>query len=312
MPSCRPRAPEIVVENARVYEDDPSAPPDTTRIDITAFDRPGLFILAARAIKAIGLHIRRVMVIPRAGRKRRKIFYVKKVKDADLEGIRLSVFDQVNRPPRGLEEVQQAELDPFISESLICEICLEVISTCVHVVPCLHTFDQECIERWMMTSKRCPKCRCPIKSVESAQTLQRLVSGYHERHDRSRRNSTHEDSQHSGAGSDPLNAVSPFAARSPPPAASAAAPPSSSFSSPYSSAAPRPSLRSSVRPTVAVAPAPAPDPPPELGLVFGAVVPPAPRPRFRVTRTCLVIAVAAVVSLGSAAVGIVVFLGLHA
>jgi len=45
-----------------------------------------------------------------------------------------------------------------------CAICLEECSSSLQqqILPCMHKFHRDCIDRWMQTQTTCPECRTPI------------------------------------------------------------------------------------------------------------------------------------------------------
>jgi len=62
-----------------------------------------------------------------------------------------------------------------IQEELACAICIETISSCVTLSPCLHNFCHDCLNDYLKRSTDCPLCRKKIKSANKNPFLHRIV-----------------------------------------------------------------------------------------------------------------------------------------
>eukprot|EP00741_Cyanophora_paradoxa_P014599 tig00020812_g14079.t1 len=143
---------------------------------------PGLFLTVARALKSLGLKIRQVVVVPRENERRKKVFYVKRVEEEETLGlIRHNVLKYIHEAARDGHSTLDPETDPVLQEALICSLCNDLLSYCVTVSPCSHTFDGPCLLEWRKNYEECPRCRTKITGVARDALVQQLVDSFNER-----------------------------------------------------------------------------------------------------------------------------------
>jgi len=70
---------------------------------------------------------------------------------------------------------KMTKLQNEMNEELICAICIEVISDCVTLSPCLHSFCNHCVTSFRKSSTECPTCRQKIQSVRKNPFINRLL-----------------------------------------------------------------------------------------------------------------------------------------
>ncbi|KAF8320541.1 uncharacterized protein EI90DRAFT_2599163 [Cantharellus anzutake] len=68
--------------------------------------------------------------------------------------------------------------DTSFSADLSCGICLDVLQRPYTVVPCLHTFDKECLVEWWKTNGTCPICKRRAHSGRFAFQLNGILQRY--------------------------------------------------------------------------------------------------------------------------------------
>ncbi len=62
-----------------------------------------------------------------------------------------------------------------INEELICAICINTISNCVTLSPCLHSFCNDCVIRFRKSSTECPTCRQRIHFANKNPFITKLI-----------------------------------------------------------------------------------------------------------------------------------------
>mmetsp|Transcript_44683 Transcript_44683/g.104896 ORF Transcript_44683/g.104896 Transcript_44683/m.104896 type:complete len:267 (+) Transcript_44683:190-990(+) len=84
----------------------------------------------------------------------------------------LLALDETARVHRGAEQVQINRLPAYTvkadSKAGNCSICLEVLAEGhnARILPCLHQFHTECIDRWLTDNATCPVCKMDPFVVE--------------------------------------------------------------------------------------------------------------------------------------------------
>ncbi|XP_019854831.1 PREDICTED: E3 ubiquitin-protein ligase CHFR-like [Amphimedon queenslandica] len=65
-----------------------------------------------------------------------------------------------------------------IEETLLCQICQEILHDCVSLQPCTHTYCAGCYSDWMSYSNECPSCRLKVERITKNFIVNNLVSAY--------------------------------------------------------------------------------------------------------------------------------------
>ncbi|KAF8323147.1 hypothetical protein DL93DRAFT_2223102 [Clavulina sp. PMI_390] len=74
---------------------------------------------------------------------------------------------------------KEAELGNLsLSGDLSCVICLNLLKHPYTIVPCLHTFDKECLSEWWRSNSNCPSCKEESKSARFSFQINSIM-GYH-------------------------------------------------------------------------------------------------------------------------------------
>ncbi|KAG8769250.1 hypothetical protein FRC12_005076 [Ceratobasidium sp. 428] len=73
----------------------------------------------------------------------------------------------------------ESQISTFsIDEEISCGICLGVLESPYTVIPCLHTFDKECLAGWWKQNSTCPLCKIQATSGRHSFQLQAIVNHY--------------------------------------------------------------------------------------------------------------------------------------
>jgi len=53
--------------------------------------------------------------------------------------------------------------------SAVCQICTDQYDAekPIAAMPCGHTFHDDCLSRWLLTTRNCPSCRKPLKKSQN-------------------------------------------------------------------------------------------------------------------------------------------------
>lgn len=68
-----------------------------------------------------------------------------------------------------------------IDEEISCGICLGVLESPYTVIPCLHTFDKDCLVGWWQNNNTCPLCKTTATSGRHSFQLQAIINHYDEK-----------------------------------------------------------------------------------------------------------------------------------
>eukprot|EP00802_Teleaulax_amphioxeia_P018336 Tamp_18527.p1 GENE.Tamp_18527~~Tamp_18527.p1 ORF type:complete len:291 (+),score=51.50 Tamp_18527:3-875(+) len=80
----------------------------------------------------------------------------------------LSALDQEAPPHRGMEQSLINRLPSYRveqgSKEISCAICLEMLvpSDTARILPCLHQFHKDCIDKWLLDAAACPVCKMQV------------------------------------------------------------------------------------------------------------------------------------------------------
>ncbi|KAF8601466.1 hypothetical protein BDV93DRAFT_524646 [Ceratobasidium sp. AG-I] len=73
----------------------------------------------------------------------------------------------------------ESQISTFsIDEEISCGICLGVLESPYTVIPCLHTFDKDCLTGWWKRNNTCPLCKVRATSGRHSFQLQAIVNHY--------------------------------------------------------------------------------------------------------------------------------------
>ncbi|QRV82205.1 Zinc finger, C3HC4 type (RING finger) protein [Ceratobasidium sp. AG-Ba] len=83
-------------------------------------------------------------------------------------------------PAETQEQVgDESQISTFsIDEEISCGICLGVLESPYTVIPCLHTFDKDCLAGWWKQNNTCPLCKVQATSGRHSFQLQAIVNHY--------------------------------------------------------------------------------------------------------------------------------------
>ncbi|KIJ45084.1 hypothetical protein M422DRAFT_29934 [Sphaerobolus stellatus SS14] len=68
-----------------------------------------------------------------------------------------------------------------IDEEFKCAICLDTMTVPYTIIPCLHTFDKDCLLLWWKTNSNCPTCKKNSRSAKSAFQLKAIMERVHKK-----------------------------------------------------------------------------------------------------------------------------------
>ncbi|KDN51875.1 hypothetical protein RSAG8_00426, partial [Rhizoctonia solani AG-8 WAC10335] len=99
---------------------------------------------------------------------------------ADGDGLTHSKRPREVSPEADLGEVgEESQISTFsIDDEISCGICLGVLESPYTVIPCLHTFDKDCLVGWWQRSDTCPLCKTRATSGRHSFQLQAIVNHY--------------------------------------------------------------------------------------------------------------------------------------
>ncbi|KAG9098047.1 hypothetical protein FS749_004817 [Ceratobasidium sp. UAMH 11750] len=110
----------------------------------------------------------------------------------------------------------ESQISTFsIDDEISCGICLGVLESPYTVIPCLHTFDRDCLAGWWKQNNTCPLCKIRATSGRHSFQLQAIVNHYdNKRPPRKRARGSDENAQN-----DDRAELYPFGVAPPPPGA---------------------------------------------------------------------------------------------
>ncbi|KAJ1309969.1 hypothetical protein OPQ81_006727 [Rhizoctonia solani] len=74
---------------------------------------------------------------------------------------------------------EESQISTFsIDDEISCGICLGVLESPYTVIPCLHTFDKDCLVGWWQRNDTCPLCKTRATSGRHSFQLQAIVNHY--------------------------------------------------------------------------------------------------------------------------------------
>ncbi|CUA75081.1 hypothetical protein RSOLAG22IIIB_01722 [Rhizoctonia solani] len=74
---------------------------------------------------------------------------------------------------------EESQISTFsIDDEISCGICLGVLESPYTVIPCLHTFDRDCLLGWWQRNDTCPLCKTRATSGRHSFQLQAIVNHY--------------------------------------------------------------------------------------------------------------------------------------
>ncbi|KAF8491290.1 hypothetical protein JB92DRAFT_3100544 [Gautieria morchelliformis] len=62
-----------------------------------------------------------------------------------------------------------------VDQEFSCGICLNILTLPYTIIPCLHTFDKECLVQWWKLNSNCPTCKKASTSAKSAFQLRAIM-----------------------------------------------------------------------------------------------------------------------------------------
>jgi hypothetical protein len=77
------------------------------------------------------------------------------------------------QPDDGIGDTQASNMS--IDADLMCGICMGVLERPYTVIPCLHTFDKQCLVDWWKDHGDCPMCRMPSTSARFSFQLKGII-----------------------------------------------------------------------------------------------------------------------------------------